>query len=543
MALLICGEGLAQEAPRNDRAVLAAEEIEGISGRWEGEVETPRWPLYVEIEISGENLSRSRLITLGREFPLADPRVRDGGVELTIAGPWDEPPTLWLKRGAKGLSSFWREGDADMPLALIPLTSFPAPSSREVAWQQDIETLRTRFLAFDRTFSADEREAYLGRLATVEANLANSNDAEITLALAQAIALAGNAHTRLYLLRKRSVLDRLPLRLWLFGDELRVVSARSDYAGLLGCRVDAIGGTSSMDAHRIAASAFAGNESWARYKTVYYLTSATALTGLGIAPAEGPVAFALSDCASVGVTPVERLEPVPSDEETEAWRDLSPLATVEPGWSQVLSGRSPMALHLQNPDRHYSFARIESENLFYIQINRAEPMEAETIEDFSARVLAEYRRDPGRALIIDLRFNTGGNGSVLEDLMQELERESRGHSRFVVTGRATFSAGIMLAARWQKAGEVTIVGEPVGDAIDYWAEGGNIILPNSRITAHFANGAHSYSPAGCPENAYCLDLDIPDLDPDWPVETTWSQYLAGQDPALEAILSQLAKRR
>jgi hypothetical protein len=138
--------------------------------------------------------------------------------------------------------------------------------------------------------------------------------------------------------------------------------------------------------------------------------------------------------------------------------------------------------------------------------------------------------------VIDVRFNTGGNLRLAEALMSELQRRTADVPRFVITGRATFSGGITQAALWKSAGNVTIVGEPVGDDLDFWAEGGNIILPNSGFAAHLANAFHSYSERPCPADVPCqLDISSPDLRPDVPASSTWHEYLAGTDVALDAV--------
>ena len=66
-------------------------------------------------------------------------------------------------------------------------------------------------------------------------------------------------------------------------------------------------------------------------------------------------------------------------------------------------------------------------------------------------------------------------------------------------------------------------------------------LPNSGFKAHFANGAHSYSPAPCPANAPCHDLASPPVTPDVPAVASWADYRAGRDPAMDAILSRMRR--
>lgn len=86
--------------------------------------------------------------------------------------------------------------------------------------------------------------------------------------------------------------------------------------------------------------------------------------------------------------------------------------------------------------------------------------------------------------------------------------------------------------------EVILVGEPVGDKLDTWSEGGNIILPNSQLTVHFTNGFHGYSTIEYPEfKPYFQDLTVSDLEPDILVRLSSDDYFSGHDPALESILS------
>jgi hypothetical protein len=77
----------------------------------------------------------------------------------------------------------------------------------------------------------------------------------------------------------------------------------------------------------------------------------------------------------------------------------------------------------------------------------------------------------------------------------------------------------------------------VGDALDFWAEGGNIRLPNSGLTVHYANAFHGYSSRKYPEfEPFYENLDVPTVAPDMPVQPTSREYLGGEDPVLDAVL-------
>jgi hypothetical protein len=535
LALLGCRAGFATQQPVGTAPAP-------FEGGWEGEAETDRWPLFltVRLERVGEKLG-GKLFVLGQAADLAE--VRFEGEDFTFtSGSGPNALVLHGRRQGGSLVGRLRQGQADYPFTLRPIPAYPKPADRVEAWGQDLDALEQRFINFDRSFSPAERAAFLEEIAAVREQLPRLNDAQIVMRMAAAIALARNAHTRLYLLRNRTELRRLPLRLWWFSDGLYVVRATREYRGLLGCRVDSIAGLDPRVARDMVGAAFAGNPSWRDYKTAYSLTSPEALHGLGVTPGAEVVRMGFSGCA--GATPDAAVRPLPLAKSTapvEAWWDLSPAhAPEDTTWVQALQGSgTPTPLYLRDPARFYWYEYLPQGEILYFQYNRSSNMKGEDTKAFARRLLAEFDSRKPKAFVLDLRFNTGGNLGLAGDLMKQLQERTRGIPRYVITGRATFSAGITHAAAWREAGHVTFVGEPAGDEMDFWSEGGNIVLPNSGLYAHFANGAHSYSPAPCPRGAKCLDMNAPSLGPDVPTLLSWKDYKAGHDPAMAAILGAL----
>jgi hypothetical protein len=272
---------------------------------------------------------------------------------------------------------------------------------------------------------------------------------------------------------------------------------------------------------------------------VYSLTSPEVLHGLGVTPDAESARLGFSGCA--GATPAADVRPLPlakSTDPVEAWWDLSPAhAPEDASWAQAMQGSgTETPLYLRNPGQFYWYEYLPQDGILYFQYNRSSNMKGEDTKAFAGRLLAALDSRKPKAFVLDLRFNTGGDLGLARDLMKQLQERTKGVPRFVITGRATFSAGITHAASWREAGQVTFVGEPVGDEMDFWSEGGNIVLPNSGLYAHFANGAHSYSTAPCPQGAKCLDMNAASLNPDVPALLSWQDYKAGRDPAMAAIL-------
>jgi hypothetical protein len=507
------------------------------TGSWEGVMQTSKWPNFITLTIGRDAAGPTgTLEILGRTLRAAEVRGGSDSVFVRIG----EGAGAALVNGALrngGLLGTLIQGRDSFSFSLRRIPTYPPPKNRVEAWSQDIDALTTRFIEFDKSFSAAERSMFLELLDRTMRELPELHDNQVIARLAAAIALARNAHTRLYLVRNATELRRLPVRLWWFSDGLRVVRTTPAHRGLLGCRVDDIAGITARQARDMVAPAFAGNPQWVDYKTVYSLTTAELLHGFGVTHTADSAVFQVSDCA-VGATNVV-LKPLPlvkKSSAVEAWWDLSPhFPGPDSGWVQVLAAKvENLPLYLTNP-KNYWFQYLPSSGTLYFQYNRSQNLPGETVAQFGERLLAALEQHRPRAFVLDVRFNTGGNMTLSEDLMKRLIERTADIARYVITSRVTFSAGISAITQWAESGKIIIVGEPVGDELDTWSEGGNVRLPNSGFKAHFANGMHSYSMAPCPRDVPCADRNVRTLRPDIPVNLSWREYLAGRDPTMEAV--------
>lgn len=511
-----------------------------LTGAWEGVMRTPKWPNFITLTLGADSTGDTAILEiLGQTLRAAEVRAGADSVFFRIG----EGPSAVLVNAAlddRELDGTLSQGKDTHSFSLRRIPVYPKPANRVEAWSQDIDALTTRFLEFDQTFSPAERAMFLELLERTKRELPQLHDNEVIARMASAIALGGNAHTRLYLVRNATELRRLPVRLWWFSDGLRIVRTTPAHRALLGCRVDDIAGVTARQARDMVAPAFAGNPQWVDYKSVYSLTTAELLHGFGVTNTADSVTFGISDCGASTRATTAVLKPLPlvkRSRAVEAWWDLSPrFPGADSGWVQVLAGKpAKLPLYLTNP-KNYWYEYLPASGVLYFQYNRSQNLPDETVAKFGEGLLAALERHKPRAFVLDVRFNTGGNLTLSEALMRTLAERTAGIPRYVVTSRVTFSAGISAVAAWAESGNITIVGEPVGDELDTWAEGGNVRLPNSGFKAHFANGMHSYSMAPCPTGVPCTDRSVRTMKPDVPVSLSWRDYLAGRDPSLEAVL-------
>ena len=202
-----------------------------------------------------------------------------------------------------------------------------------------------------------------------------------------------------------------------------------------------------------------------------------------------------------------------------------------------------LPLYVRDTERSYWSSYLPEHRIFYLQFNRSgNASSGETLAEFGRRTVAEIQTLNVRKLVFDVRFNTGGDLSIGRPFINQLAAfaKERKIKVYVITGRATFSAGIYHAMQLRQLADAVVVGEPIGDVLEIWSEGGNLLTPNSKLSLHFADRLHSYSPLVRPEFEKYLvkdtDLSITNPGPDILVKMTARDYFAGRDPALAWVM-------
>ncbi len=406
----------------------------------------------------------------------------------------------------------------------------PAPSA------PDVEAMRD-YVAKNRAYSPAARAEALRR---VEALPALSGDpARFELEAAAIAALADNGHSVLFPPQWTTRYPRSPVHFGLFADGLFVIAAPPDLAGLTGSEVIEINGRPWRSLREAFARYQGGEQAFRDQFVTYFIETPELLHAAGLGGDGTSLTLRLEgrDGESLTANVAARLSPLEGEAAFVGHPQLLEAAALLPA-----AGRP---LYLQQAEAPWRLVFTDAVDGAYIQLKTTA---GDGIGDFLQGALVELRARRPRNIVVDLRFNLGGDLNLARDFMQALPDLARGGRLYAITSGRTFSAAISsLGYLEQAAGDrLTIVGEPIGDRLEFWAEGQMVRLPGTGSMLLYATERHNYM-TGCPEadcHAAIRDhpIRVATLRPDLPVPLRFADFLAGRDPAMEAIAADIRAR-
>jgi hypothetical protein len=430
-----------------------------------------------------------------------------------------------------------------------PAAHYPKPATDLEAQRQDLAHFR-KLVALDRSFEPAARAAAERRIAALEATGVAVDRAHFRVALMEILALADNGHTRL------DVGDgvhtkQLPVRVGVFSDGLYVMRATGAGLALLGGQVTAIDGKPIELVMERLAALRGGTTDWRRLHAALYLSDPEILFGTDIS-ADGEHSVWTVSTSNGGTTTTILDAITRSDAEpfvfTDRWVSDAPVKGMGDRWVAVQSDRR-QPLSLRDFDTPFRRIRLEQSCTMLIQLKANHDVGDQHIDDFVAATEADMQTNAPCAVILDLRYDGGGNyqntaafAKALPDLTQPRGR------LFLLTGPATFSAGITTAAFLAQAGgdRVTILGEPVGDRLHFFSEGNRGCLPNRPLCVSYEQGKHDYAHP-CTNWDICFWLNklypvqVDSLEPHERLPMSFPQWREGRDPAFERAVELAAR--
>ena len=426
-----------------------------------------------------------------------------------------------------------------------PRLHYPAAATTLEAQRQDIQYFR-RLIALDRSFAPNDRaEAYRG-LGALEALNTVLDRPHFRVSLMRIDALADNGHSRVENERSAAPLE-LPVRVIEFSDGLYIMRATEMYADLLGSRITAIDGQSIDAVMTKLQQLRGGTPQWRRLHASQYLAEQDLLYGIDVAPDMQHSNWTVE--TPFGKTITRRLNSyVPPANEptgfTKRWLSSEPLTGLAGQWRAVEPDRH-LPISLTDLGKTFRRLTLPGTCIEFVQFKSNSDDGGQSIKDFVSSTERRLRQVQPCNVILDLRYDGGGDFVNTYGFARDLPKlVSPAGKIIVLTGPATFSAGISTAAFVKHAGQerVVIVGEPVGDRLQFFSEGGRACLPNYRLCVAYETGKHDYQHACTDWNVcfwlnYFFQFRVKSLDPDEVVPWSFKDWRAGIDPVLDRAMT------
>jgi hypothetical protein len=398
--------------------------------------------------------------------------------------------------------------------------------ARDEGWRYDLALMAREI---KRVGYAPLLNQTAGAVATAVQSLHDSipklTDMQIIIEMMKLMRKVGDGHTGL-LPTHSEFQPTLPVQFYLFQEGLFIIAADPKYKELLGAQVLRFQ-DQTVD-HVIRAldpliSRDNENPIWVRQRAPYMMRHLPLLHALGLiaSPAEVPLAIRALDGT-------ERVIKLMTDTSQPNIWNVKPHPATWVSLAQTLA--APLPLYLKNAAAPYWFEHLPEARLVYFQFNSVRHDRNEPFAQFVARLLKFIDDNAAEGLVIDLRWNNGGNTALAPSLIQGLIRHDKINRRgklFVIIGRRTYSAAQNTATFLEQQTNAIFVGEPTGSSPNFVGEEEFVTLPYSKLQA---NVSELYWQSSWPGDSRTWIAPLLYTPP------TFAAYRANRDLALEAIL-------
>ncbi|CAL2103016.1 TPR_REGION domain-containing protein [Tenacibaculum sp. 190130A14a] len=392
---------------------------------------------------------------------------------------------------------------------------------RKAAWIEDINYFIKNIKQTHYKITGTTTIKLIDELADqMKSNIDQLTDQQIVAKLMKVLGYLGNGHNLIIpTTLKQNALKQLPMQFYVFEDGMFVVNAKKEYKEWIGHKVVSIEGTPVKEAlSRTNLVNARDNDMQISWLGPYYLSLPDVLKELNLVKSSKEVTLLLKNRA--GITKELKLKP-------RAWNFYD-----FPKLPELNEEVQPLYLSRQKDIYwHTSFAK---QKVLYLQFNAVANKKEESIKDYAARVSLEIEKKAIEHLILDIRFNHGGNGSLLKPLIKMILNFEITHPKgkiFIIMGRETFSAAQNLLTEITKYTNAILVGEPSGSSPNHIGEANWFKLPYSGLMGLVSSQFHQTSSAEDHRHW---------IAPHVPIAVKGKDYFEGKDKALKTILELIA---
>lgn len=355
------------------------------------------------------------------------------------------------------------------------------------------------------------KEDFLAEKEKIAAEIPNMTDSEFYYALRHLVSLVGDAHTNVFFQDSEyKHLSTLPVAIENFEDDWYLMMVDVVNEPYLGSKVIAVNDV-PIDELFEKTKAILSFENEALVKSNFSQTISfiEALSYLGVAKIDEPVAYKVE--MQDGKEYTFELSPLSERGIMTAELEIFEGATYAQTWQEGI----------------YRALSLDTDTLF-IQYNACEESPELSMSDFTNSIEKELNTNAYKTLILDLRYNGGGNSDIIKPMLNMLKDAKTKHefSVYTLIGKSTMSSAIINAVQFKDELDATLVGSATGGNVNHFGELQFLELPNTKIAISYSTKYFELI------SGYDKDSLYPDVE----IIQTYDDYLAGKDTAIEWVL-------
>jgi hypothetical protein len=416
---------------------------------------------------------------------------------------------------------------------------FEKPESRVKSWHQDLNYLRDDYLKIDRSFNDNKEKNFKSEIDSLINNIDSLTDNQILVRIIHAVALANNAHSQV----NYKFLPKAGIRVSWFKEGLFITKTSYPKRHHLGKRISKVNNLPIDQIITKFSDYIPGNIHNKRNTIPNLIIRPDFWNGINNQYSSNELIIEMIDSLGQLETDIFCIEPINSTLINLYWVDKPDSIFIK--YEKTFNS---LPLYLSSPNKSAIYKKLNDE-LIYIQLNSS-TNRGISLCDFSVDLQNYFDSNSFVNIILDIRLNNGGNYNLTKNIekgiIQELS-ESNGQL-FLITGNQTASAAINLAASLKSHLEnrITIVGEPIGDDLLFWAEPKIFKLPNSALEISASTYHHDLRNGKFKPfitnwgNLFC-NFESNGLNVDIPKEISINDYISYKDPVMKTIKELIKK--
>lgn len=386
-------------------------------------------------------------------------------------------------------------------------------AERDKLWRADLKQLTDDLPKLHKNLFFKSKEAdFKKAAAALDANIPKWTDEQVLVEFSKLVASAGDAHTALQINTARPEIRYYPFQFAQFTDGMFVIAAAANKE-VIGSKISKIDGTPVDKVMEMVATVFphendATISSWGPS----YMGMVEVLSGLGIVKDVTKAKFTFTGPDGKNI----EIEAAPATPET-----LKQFAS----WLDIKKSPRPFRSKKQGA---YWTDLIPGTKILYIQYNQCADFGDMPMAKFAAKIGEFFDQLAIEKVVVDLRFNGGGNSEVARPLIDIIKNNKKLNAKgnlFVLIGRRTFSSAMINAHQFRAETAATLVGEPTSQKPNSYGEVRSFILKNSGLKIFYSTKLFKF-----------IETDDPSLMPDVTIEFSSADFADGKDPVLDAVV-------